>query len=70
MVQGYGQGVPPTTSTKYSFAPLQGMAFVHSLGFVQRDLKCQNVLYDIGTGRAKVFARYTACVYDSQLTGR
>jgi len=70
VVQGYIQGVPPTPSTKYSLAPLQGMAFVHSLGFAHRDLKSQNVLYDIETSRAKVTARYTACVYDSQLTGR
>ena len=33
---------------------LQGMAFVHCLGFAHRDLKSQNVLYDIQSGRAKV----------------
>ena len=30
------------------------MAFVHRLGFAHRDLKSQNVLYDIDSGRAKV----------------
>ena len=36
---------------------LQGMAFVHRLGFAHRDLKSQNVLYDIDSGRAKVLQR-------------
>ena len=30
------------------------MSFVHCLGFAHRDLKSQNVLYDIDSGRAKV----------------
>ena len=41
------------------------MAFVHSLGFAHRDLKSQNVLYDIDTGRAKVIGRVLR-VHDSQ----
>ena len=69
VVQGYSEGVPPTTSMRDSLAPLQGMAFVHSLGFAHRDLKSQNVLYDIDTGRAKVIAR-CADVHDLQWTGR
>merc|ERR1712195_283190 len=32
----------------------KGMAFVHRLGFAHRDLKTQNVLYDVRSGRAKV----------------
>ena len=61
VVQGYCQGVAPTTGMRHSLDPLQGMAFVHSLGFAHRDLKSQNVLYDIETGRAKVTAKCAAC---------
>ena len=41
------------------------MAFVHRLGFAHRDLKSQNVLYDIGSGRAKVMQM---CVWHVCLT--
>ena len=48
---------------------LQGMAFVHRLGFAHRDLKNQNVLYDIDSGRAKVLqgVRYVCLTLSEQV---
>ena len=54
MVQGYSQGLGSFNLYEALIGTLQGMAFVHRLGFAHRDLKSQNVLYDIDSGRAKV----------------
>ena len=54
VVQGYSQGMAPSNWYEALIRALQGMAFVHRLGFAHRDLKSQNVLYDIDSGHAKV----------------